>query len=461
MFWDGNILEGFPDETRDNSLAIAAPKPWNRKDFLALVMVKEPFSCVPVQTEPASVAFDRVLKEAGATRPRRDRIDCQLMEDVRNGTGKIIDTQEDLGGWPELRSEAAELDQDEDGMPDEWERKILREEQGDASGDADQDGYTNLEEYLNQTDPRTPEKNCQVDEEEFRGYQEDAVSLSVQGEKAYAEHLASQKEKREARKREIISTLKVTLSPSPGVEAKVVLVDLGGEASMEVIRIPSGSFIMGSPPEEEGQEKERPQHKVNISKPFYLASTPTTALQFRTVMGEEIRTADKTPDDFPAKETTWFEAQEFCEILSAITGQVFRLPSEAEWEYACRAGTSTAFYTGDVLSTDQANFNGAEATRYNPQGVFLGKETAVKSYPSNPWGLYDMPGNQAEWCQDFAYRCYSAEEVTDPMGTEDRSGRVLRGGKAGSKAWYLRSAARYSYAPEIGYGFRVVMEAGK
>lgn len=460
MFFEGNVLEGFLEETQDNRRMVSIPKTVEKKDFLDRVLVTTAFPCPPLTTDSTHVAMERVLQDCGATRPRRDKIDLLLMDDIRLGTGKIIDSQDEVGGWPVLESHAPEPDQDNDGMPDAWEAKyaLSFEEPGDAHGDPDADGYPNIEEYVNETDPRVAETDCRVHADAFRQSQQEALALAAKGAADYEAYLERRRQQREERKKEIVASLKVTLTPAPGPDAVNVAVDLGGIALLELVRIPAGSFTMGSPESEEGQEKERPQHKVNISKSFYMAATPTTAIQFKTVMGAEVRPNDTTPDEHPAKETTWFEATEFCEILSAITGCRFRLPTEAEWEYACRAGTATAFYTGDTITTEQANFNGLEATRYNPAGVFRGKEMPVKTFPANPWGLFDMPGNQGEYCQDFAYRKYTAEEVTDPIGTTDQEGRVLRGGKAGSKAWYVRSASRYAYAPQIGYGFRVVME---
>lgn len=458
MFWTGNDLEGYPDYSNDNRKMIRAPKPLNVEELIPIILAAEAFSCPPVTTETADVALARVLEECGATLPRRDEIDAQLMDDIKNGTGKIIDSEEELGGWPALETVVPEPDADGDGMPDAWQEKY-RLASG-PNGDADTDGYTDLEEYLNGTDPLTPEKNSRVNEAAFREYQAQAAERCAQGARQYEKLLAKKKQQREERKKEIIASMEVSLKPGPASKAANIALMQGEETLIELVRVNAGSFLMGSPDSEEGQEKERPQHKVNISKPFYMAATPTTVRQFRAIMGAETRAGDM-PDDLPAKETTWFEAIEFCEILTAATGTRFRLPTEAQWEYACRAGTTTAFYTGDTIDTDQANFNGLEASRYNPAGIFRGKETPVKTFPPNPWGFYDMPGNQAEYCQDFAYRQYTADEVTDPIGTQDQGGRVLRGGKAGSKAWYIRSAARYAYAPQVGYGFRVTMEAKK
>ncbi len=456
MMWSGNVLEGFPEHTLDNRNMLRPPKNMPTEEAMTKIMAPRVFDCPPVATDAAEKAMARILAGCGAVWPRRDLLDERLMREIERGEGRIIDSEADLGGWPALDAGRPLADTQNAGMPDEWQEGYRL---GSVPGaDHDGDAYTDLEEFLNRTDPTVPESGCRMDETQFRAWQTDASARCAQGAREYEALLAEKKQKREIRKQEIIASLQLALMP--GLEAKPGALTLkhGDETLLELVRIPAGSFMMGSPESEMGQEKERPQHKVNISKSFYMAATPCTAGQFRAVMGAETRPGDKTPEDVPVKEATWFEAVEFCEILSAVTGKTFRLPTEAEWEYACRAGTTTAFYTGDTITTAQANFNGLESTPYNPGGTFLGKETPVKVYPPNPWGLYDMPGNQAEYCQDYAFRVYTAQEVTDPIGTEDSSGRVLRGGKAGSKAWYIRSAARYSYTPGVGYGFRVVME---
>jgi formylglycine-generating enzyme required for sulfatase activity len=192
-----------------------------------------------------------------------------------------------------------------------------------------------------------------------------------------------------------------------------------------------------------------------------MAATLTTTAQLCAIYGPDARPMTDENRDLPAKETNWVEATECCEILSGATSHAFRLPTEAEWEYACRAGTTTPFNTGATITTDQANFNGLEATPFNPVGVFRGTFTPVRSFPPNAWGLYDMHGNEAEYCQDRCFRKYTTEEVTDPVGPDEGNARVLRGGKSTSKAFFLRSAFRYGYTPYVGYGFRAVMEMPK
>jgi formylglycine-generating enzyme required for sulfatase activity len=189
-----------------------------------------------------------------------------------------------------------------------------------------------------------------------------------------------------------------------------------------------------------------------------MAATMTTNRQLAPILGLTPRRARAGEEDFPAHEVTWFEAVEYCQLLSKKMGRTFRLPTEAEWEYACRAGTTTAFNTGDTIRSDQANFDGETETRLSPAGDFRGKPTSVASFPPNAWGLFDMHGNQAEYCQDYSYRVYTKEEVTDPVGPASGGARVLRGGNCKSKAFFIRSAYRYEYHPGVGYGFRLVME---
>lgn len=458
IFLDGNVLEGFPDHTADNSLMVARPKEAPPGFDMGTLLVAQPFPCPPVRTQSARDAFELVLERAGATLPQRDAADARLIEEIRTGGGAIIRSPEQVGGWPVLASAPLPADSDNDGMPDEWEtaNSLDPSDPADALADADGDGYPNLEEYLNGTSPHVPKTDCRMDAQEFRAIQQAALEIAAHGAAERASREAARAAEREATKETMIHALRVdTVLHEDG---RRLVMTLGGNVELEMVRIPAGHFLMGSPESEGGLENERPQHRVNISRPFYMAATPVTTAQFLAVFGPDARQASPEIMDLPVHEATWYEAVEFCEILSAATGRRFRLPTEAEWEYACRAGTTTAFYTGDMISSDQANFDGETATRYNPAGIYRGRKTPVRMFPPNPWGLYDMHGNEAEWCQDRCFRVYTAEEVTDPVEASSDGARVLRGGKAGSKAFFIRSAYRYGYAPGVGYGFRVVLE---
>jgi formylglycine-generating enzyme required for sulfatase activity len=241
-----------------------------------------------------------------------------------------------------------------------------------------------------------------------------------------------------------------------GEIAEVKLNDL---VSMKFVQIPAGTFIMGSPKSEESRLNNEDQHEVTISQPFYLGIHEVTQEQYWAVM-------DNNPSNFtanggarPVETVSWDDAIEFCRKASALTGKRLRLPTEAEWEYACRAGTATPFNTGETISTDQANYNG-DAYGWMAKGGCRRETTEAGSFPPNAWGLYDMHGNVWEWCSDW-YGDYAAERQTDPQGAAKGTDRVLRGGNWYFIAEYCRSARRYWLGPasRIDFnGFRVVLD---
>jgi formylglycine-generating enzyme required for sulfatase activity len=170
-----------------------------------------------------------------------------------------------------------------------------------------------------------------------------------------------------------------------------------------LLEIPAGEFLMGSPDNEPGRyADEGPQHKVVIDKPFYLGETEVTQRQWRSIAALPKVKIDLKPDpshfkgdDLPVESINWHESQEAAARVAAYTGLDFGLPSEAKWEYACRAGTTTRYYTGDTITSNDANFDDSANG-----GVYRAKTTPVKTFKPNPWGLYDMHGNLWEWCDD-------------------------------------------------------------
>jgi len=259
---------------------------------------------------------------------------------------------------------------------------------------------------------------------------------------------------------------------------ETVTLDLGDGVTLELARIPAGTFLMGSPASEGGNKTVGPdgetmdwpgrfpnetQHEVTLSKPFYMGIHQVTQAQYESVMG-------KNPSHFkgkedsanrPVEQVSWNDAVEFCQKLSEKTGRNVRLPTEAEWEYACRAETTTAFNTGDTISTEQANFNGDFTYGSGTKGVCRGETTAVGSFPANAWGLYDMHGNVWEWVADW-YGEYPTGAVTDPQGPAEGQFRVLRGGSWNFNPPRLcRSAARGWPEPALrlyDFGFRVSLD---
>jgi sulfatase modifying factor 1 len=220
--------------------------------------------------------------------------------------------------------------------------------------------------------------------------------------------------------------------------------------------IPPGRFLMGSPPEEAERLDDEAQHEVILSEGFWLADTACTQALWEAVMGQNpshLKGAER-----PVEQVSWEEAMEFIKKLNnQIAGLNLRLPTEAEWEYACRAGTRTSFWFGTNITTDQVNYNGDFPYDGGKKGQLRGQTVEVKALPCNGWGLYQMHGNVREWCSD-GYGKYLKGPVTDPVGLESGKGRVLRGGSWSSRGRYVRSARRNHYAPvfrdhRIGFRF--------
>jgi formylglycine-generating enzyme required for sulfatase activity len=212
---------------------------------------------------------------------------------------------------------------------------------------------------------------------------------------------------------------------------------------MELVYIAPGSFEMGSPVTEPGRRTvdSETQHRVTLTKGFYLGTTLVTQAQWRAVFGENPSGLKGNEEELPVDSVSWDDCQELCKRLSRKEGRRYRLPTEAEWEYACRAGTATPFWCGDTISTDQANYNGTSAYGKGDKGTFRGRTTPVRRSPPNPWGLYDMHGNLAQWCED-RYGPYNLDAAIDPVNRTGEDIRVLRGGSWGSDPAYCRAAFR-------------------
>ena len=223
---------------------------------------------------------------------------------------------------------------------------------------------------------------------------------------------------------------------------------------MKFVRIETGSFQMGS--SEGGNFDEKPVHEVTITKPFYMAVTEVTNEQYEKFDLEHRQFRSKhelsKSYDQAAIYISWNDAKAFCDWLSKKEGKPYRLPTEAEWEYACRAGTTTKYYTGDELPE---LYHKSQQREGFPKPVDL----TVGMTPANPWGLYDMHGNVEEWCLDW-YGPYDPAEQKDPLGYSDGDFKVSRGGSHNTNVTWLRSANRQGTLPEDKHwfiGFRVVM----
>jgi formylglycine-generating enzyme required for sulfatase activity len=247
-----------------------------------------------------------------------------------------------------------------------------------------------------------------------------------------------------------------------------------GQIEMDLVPIPAGTFIMGSPSTEQNRNGDETQHAVTISQAFQMGATEVTQSQFEALMGWN-PSAFSGCGACPVDSVNWYDAMEFCKRLTQrhrAEGKIdeahsYRLPTESEWEYAYRAGTTTRYFFGDVLSC------GLGSTDFCPEAspyVWWGGNNSPLSFGPKPvgtknpnaWGLYDMCGNTMEWCLD-AYGPYPQGEVTDPKGPEGGQERILRGGWWGEGLYWGRAGLRYKYPSwdrgtgGAAWGFRVVL----
>jgi formylglycine-generating enzyme required for sulfatase activity len=256
---------------------------------------------------------------------------------------------------------------------------------------------------------------------------------------------------------------------------------LNADVSLSMIVIPGGEFTMGSPEDEiDRHSNEGPQHFVTVPA-FYMAQSPITQAQWRAVVNAEpmdfelnAEPSHFVGDNRPVEKVSWFEATKF----SQITSRQYRLPSEAEWEYACRAGVKNSpFHFGPTITTDLANYRGTDSEEYKwsgsygdgPKGIYREETTSVGMFSPNSFGLYDMHGNVWEWCQDHYHENYTGAPID---GTEwidsnakENAPRMLRGGGWSLNPQNCRSACRNNrnypdYRNDV-IGFRVVSEAAK
>ncbi|MEM6253922.1 MAG: SUMF1/EgtB/PvdO family nonheme iron enzyme [Cyanobacteria bacterium P01_D01_bin.156] len=240
--------------------------------------------------------------------------------------------------------------------------------------------------------------------------------------------------------------------------------------SLDLVVIPGGTFQMGSP-KGQGDNDERPQHQVTVKR-FLMGKYPVTQTQWKVVaaLPRVARELKADPANFkgnnrPVEQVSWDDAVEFCQRLSKKTGRDYRLPSEAEWEYACRAGTTTPFYFGETVTPELANYDGNYSYGSGPKGAYRKQTTNVGSFPANTFGLYDMYGNVWEWCLDHWHDSYGGlfrKAPTDGsawLSINDNARRLLRGGSWRYYPDVCRSANRGRYARDgrdHDIGFRVV-----
>jgi len=247
--------------------------------------------------------------------------------------------------------------------------------------------------------------------------------------------------------------------------------DLGNgvKLELEMVKIPGGSFTMGLPEGEEGggsSSWEVPQHQVTI-QPFYMGKYPITQAQWKAVANLPLV---KDPSYFkganrPVEQVSWRDAVEFCQQLAKYTGKQYRLPSEAEWEYACRAGTTTPFHFGETITTELANYDSSRTYGSGPKGKYRKETTEVGSFQvANAFGLYDMHGNVWEWCRDDWHDNYEGAPTDRSAWVDgnDDGYHPQRGGAWNSEPVNCRSADRNNLKKGLNnVGFRVVVSAAE
>ena len=238
-------------------------------------------------------------------------------------------------------------------------------------------------------------------------------------------------------------------------------------AGMEFILIPAGSFSMGSPPDEPHRNKDETRHRVTIGRPFLMQTTEVTVGQWRAVMGKRFFGRKKGTNEMPVVKVSWHDCMKFIEKLNKRGEGVYRLPTEAEWEYACRAGSIAAYAWGDAVDCSKAMYANNtletdDCVKYTEsKGLPSDQPSPKKSYKPNAWGLYDMEGNVWEWCRDW-HGPFGSDAVIDPQGPESGSDRVRRGGSWYGPGHRCRCANRNFSHPSSRYrttGFRLVREA--
>ena len=437
-----NIWPGRPQGQVDDTLVLGSVLGPERTPPPDHFISPTPIPAPPLSTESAADAYESVLRCAGATLPVRDVVDARIVEEVRTETGRIIDTQTDVGGWPEYRSDTAPPDADHDGMPDAWERQhgLAPNDLADGPKDLDGDGYTNVEEYLNGTDP-TKKTAGQALPQRAPRMQPGNEHLRFGKARVLSEPAALDPAARPAFVRKVRAS------------GKEVAEYLG----IRFVPIEPGEFTRG-------------QIKVTLTRPFEMSACEVTQGQWTAVMGTKPWLGREYAQDAPenaASYVSWDDCQEFIARLNACGTGKYRLPTESESEYACRAGsTSTSGFWFDEGEIDQFAWCLENTVR-------AGEKYAhpVGRKAPNPWGLFDMAGNVHEWCYDWYEYWYWRPErggaaKIDPMGAEPgsyyRDYHILRGGsfyyRPRQIVTYPRSHHRPGYR-NFDVGFRLVRSA--
>jgi len=418
----------------------------NSKPEPRAVASKPPLEIPGYEVKPARETEAWVLANVGPHPARRSPIDARIVYETRTRTGRGRDDVEDAGGWPKLEENRRELT-----LPK------------NPNADDDGDGYTNLEEWLHAfadevegrkgpiagADPTLGEreaKRCATEREI------DQVLLAIIKNRPKADWAFDEADaKRRQQKAAQDAGLPVTRQ-----------IDLGGGVALDLVLIPAGKFMMGAkypalaidqrgPGGNRGlYKRDYPGHRVKITRPYYMGKYEVTQDIWEQLMGKRRWKRGCKGARNPAHGLSWNDAQTFIRRLNDTVGKeeklAFRLPTEAEWENACRAGTETPFHFGEQITTDLANYNGGAWD--GKKGVNRARTVDVGTFPPNAWGLCDMAGNVQEWVEDF-YAPYPEERqgpLVDPVGPKKGEIRVIRGGSWRSGPAACRSGASCYYS---------------
>ena len=387
--------------------------------------VSEPVAAPAVTTEPAEAAYESVLGFAGCTRPARDVVDARIVSEVRAGTGSFIDSQNEVGGWPVYASGTSLADADHDGMPDRWEEQygLVPKDAGDGPKDADGDGYTNVEEFLNETDPRKPDTGAPAPP--------DLVRLQVGNEHIRGEAARKAGQAWLAKTKQVNATSgsEAELARDVRTSGKEVA-DLLGIA---FVRISAGVLTVGT-------------SKVTLTEPFELSACEITQAQWQRVMGTrpwsgQLGVRDEA--ECPVTYVNYLDCHEFTRRMNVCGERVYGLPTCCEWLHAARAGTDSRFGFG---SDERRRID-----EYAWQNLRRSPQPVGRLKP-NPWGLYDMAGNTQEWVHGWAHlswerwhRYLAGHGAVDPQGRREPSG--IRGTCGGS--FLYRTGEFFQYYPYV------------
>ena len=447
VYLEGNIWPGNPDGKGD---------PWQALEPVVdgkvvrkasgFAQLKAPAPCPPVATETAARAYESVLRFAGCTRPVRDVVDARVVAEVRAGAGGIIDSQEDVGGYPTYASTKPPPDADHDGIPDAWEKRFgfSPNDAKDGPKDRDGDGYTNVEEYLNQTGPTAPDTGEPVAQR--------APEIQKGNDRIRGEAARKIQEQR-------LAGLKKVNGTAASAEALIKRVrgsgkEVARELGIRFVKVPPGEFMLR-------------KIKVTLTKPFELGACEITQAQWEAVMGTRPwagQVAAGNNPEFPVTYVNWLDCQEFIRRLNACGKRKYRLPTACEWLHAARGGTDLPFgfafdKGGKVIAEYAWCWILRGPARRKPR-----LPRPVGSLKPNALGLFNMAGNAREWVHDRVRYWRQDLKKTggrDFTGSKTGSLRMACGGNFIYGQWEI---PRFPLAPhrphyrDFGMGFRVARD---